>query len=53
LFATRASGVPLSPILTGLTYVTLLFLVGGVTAQDLNKLRSLLMVRRIASRSAA
>ncbi len=53
LFATRSSGVPLSPILTGLSYVALLFLVGGITVRDLNKLRSLLSIRRVVPSSAA
>jgi O-antigen/teichoic acid export membrane protein len=53
LFATRSSGVPLSPVLTGLSYLALLFLVGGITMSDLSRLRSLLSVRPVVPSSAA
>jgi polysaccharide transporter, PST family len=53
LFATRSSGAPLCPILTALSYVALLFLIGGVTLRDLTKLRSLLAIRRVAPDSLA
>jgi O-antigen/teichoic acid export membrane protein len=53
LFATRSTGVPLCPILTTLSYVALLFVIGGVTRNDLSRLRSLLAIRRVVPESAA
>jgi PST family polysaccharide transporter len=47
MFATRNSGLPLCPVLTALSYATILFTIGGVTASDLNRVRALIPSRRI------
>jgi PST family polysaccharide transporter len=45
-FATRSSGSAACSILTALSYLALLFLIGGFTKHDLNRLRALIPIRR-------
>jgi O-antigen/teichoic acid export membrane protein len=47
-FLIRPSGPAFSAALTGLSYLGLLFLVGGITMRDLNRLRSLIPLLRCA-----
>jgi len=48
-FATRWSGPPICATLTGVSFLALLFLIGGLTKDDLNRLRALIPMRRSAA----
>lgn len=48
MFVTRSSGLPLCPFATASSYLALLFMVGGITAHDLNRLRAFIPFRRSA-----
>jgi O-antigen/teichoic acid export membrane protein len=49
--ATRLSGPPLCATLTAISFLGLLFLIGGLTTRDLTRLRSLIPVRRWVAES--
>jgi O-antigen/teichoic acid export membrane protein len=47
MFATRNTGLLVCPALTALSYATILLMIGGVTAGDLNRVRALIPTRKI------
>lgn len=53
MFATRASGSPLCPTLTALSFCGILFATGGITASDLSKIRALIPSRKMLPESVS
>jgi PST family polysaccharide transporter len=51
MLLTRNSGVLLCPMLTASSYAAILLMIGGITASDLNRVRSMMPSRRFAPES--
>ena len=53
MFATRNIGLPFCPVLTASSYAAFLLMIGGVTANDLKRVRAIVSSRRLNTTSVS